>query len=121
MSLEGLFQEIGLEAVAVAGDDLAGRLLVYAEVADGVISADLFYKTREGPVRLVLGPRPLKEIIYELWEQWKAQPGNGEWRVMSYVVDKEGKLTVDITYPDDLDKEEGLEDRRPKAVNKCIQ
>jgi hypothetical protein len=39
--VEELFQEVGREAVAIAGDDLAGRLLVYAEVEDGVISADL--------------------------------------------------------------------------------
>jgi hypothetical protein len=79
-SVEELFQEIGREAVAIAGDDLAGRLLVYAEVEDRVISADLRYKNREGDVRLVLGPRPLKELVYELWQRWKGQPGNEEWR-----------------------------------------
>jgi len=69
-------------------------------------------------VRLVLGPEPLLDLVYELWQSWNAQPGNEEWRVMSYVVDKDGKLTIDLTYPDDLDSEEGIHDRRPVAVKK---
>jgi hypothetical protein len=60
----------------------------------------------------------LKEFVYELWQRWKAQPGNEEWRVMSYLVDRDGKLTVDLTYPDDVDGEEDVTDRRPRAVTK---
>lgn len=118
MSVEDLFQEVGREAVAVAGDDLGGMLLVYAEVEDRVISADLLYKNRKGDVQLVLGPSPLDDIVYELWERWKAEPGNQEWRVMSYIVDKGGKLTIDLIYPDDVDEEEDVTDRRPRAVKK---
>jgi hypothetical protein len=114
--VEDLLQEVGREAVAIAGDDLGGRLLVYAEVEDRVISADLLFKTREGDVRLVLGPRPLKERVYELWQRWKAQPGNQEWRVMSYLVDKDGKLTIDLTYPEDADDED--DEGRERAVKK---
>jgi hypothetical protein len=114
--VEDLLQEVGREAVAIAGDDLAGRLLVYAEVEDRVISADLLFKTRKGDVRLVLGPRPLKERVYELWQRWKAQPGNEEWRVMSYLVDKDGKLTIDLTYPEDADDED--DEGRERAVKK---
>lgn len=117
-SVEELLQEVGREAVAVAGDDLAGRLLVYAEIADRVISADVLYKNRKGDVQLVLGPSPLDDIVYELWQRWKAEPGNEEWRAMSYVVDEGGKLTVDLIYPDDLDEEEIVTDRRPRAVKK---
>jgi len=117
-SVEDLFQEIGREAVSVAGDYLAGRLLVYAEVEDGVISADLLYTNRSGDVRLVLGPGPLDDLDYELWQRWKGQPGNEEWRLMFYVVDDDGKLTIDLTYPDDVDEEECVLDRRPRAVRK---
>ncbi len=120
-SVEDLFQEIGREAMAAAGDDLAGRLLVYAEVEDRVISTNLLYKNRDGDVRLVPGPRPLDDLVYELWQRWKAQPGNEEWRVMSYIVDmngKEAKMTIDLTYPDGVDVEEGVHDRRPRAVHK---
>ena len=119
-SVEDLYQEIGQEAVTVAGDELAGRLLVYAEVEDGVISADLLYKTRKGPVNLVLAPSPLTEMVYELWERWKARPGNQEWRAMSYVVDQNGKMNIHLEYPEDVDDEgeEDVGDRRKKAVTK---
>jgi hypothetical protein len=117
-SVEDLFQEVGREAVAIAGDDLAGRLLVYAEVEDRVISTNLLYKNRDGDVRLVLAPRRLDDLVYQLWQRWKVPPGNEEWRVMSYLVDKDGKLTIDLTYPDDVDSEEDVSDRRPRAVKK---
>lgn len=117
--VEDLFQEVGREAVAVAGDDRDGRLLVYAEVEDRVISADVLYKQRKGDVRLVLGPSPLDDLVYELWQKWKAEPGNEEWRVMSYIVDKGGEMTIDFTYPEDVDDEdEDVGDRRTKAVKK---
>jgi hypothetical protein len=127
MSVEDLFQEIGREALAVAGDDLAGRLLVYAEVEDRVISADLLYKNREGDVRLVLGPSPLDDLVYELWQRWKAQPGNEEWRVMSYMVDnvdvdnvgKDADMKIHLTYPEDVDEEEAdMGVLRDRAVKK---
>jgi hypothetical protein len=114
--VEQLFQEVGREAVAIAGDDLAGRLLLYPEVEDRVFSADLLYKTPKGDVRLVLGPRPLKERVYELWQRWKAQPGNEEWRVMSYLVDMDGKMTIDLAYPEDVDDED--DEGRKRAAKK---
>lgn len=117
-SIEDLYQEIGREAVRVAGKDLAGRLLLYAEAEDGVYYADLLYKNRKGDVRLVLGEDRLGELVYELWERWKHEPGNEAWRVMAYVVDKDGRLTIDLTYPEDVDEEEDETDRRPRAVKK---
>jgi hypothetical protein len=102
--------------VAVAREDRAGRLLVYAEVEDGVISTNLLYKNREGNVRLVLAPRPLDDLVYELWQRWKAQAGNEEWRVMSYLVDHDGKLAIELTYPEDVDEQDDY--RRDRAVKK---
>lgn len=43
--VEDLVQEIGREAMTIAGDDLAGALLVYAEVEDRAISADVLSRT----------------------------------------------------------------------------
>jgi hypothetical protein len=58
----------------------------------------------------------LGDLVYEFWQQWKAQPGNEEWRVMSYVVDGDGKLTIDLTYPEDVDEED--DEGRDRAVKK---
>jgi hypothetical protein len=117
-SIEQMYEEIGHAALGIAGDDLAGRLLVYAEVEDGVISADAAYLSRQaGGVRLRVGPTGLKRIVYEFWELWRRQPQNHEWRVMAYVID-DGHFSIDLTYPDALKASEDVSDRRPRAVRK---
>jgi hypothetical protein len=116
LTIEQFYQEIGQAARALA-EGLAGRLLVYAEIEDGVISADLFYATQSGVVRFRFCPKALQTLLYTFWEQWKAQPGNREWRAMSYVIDG-GKFSIDLTYPDQIDPGEDVSDRRPSVVRK---
>jgi hypothetical protein len=117
-SVEGMYEEIGRAAVDVAGADLAGRLLVYAEVEDGVIAADVAYLSAQaGAVRLRAAPAGLRRTVYEFWELWREQPQNREWRVMAYVIDG-GRFSIDLSYPDALTADEGLSDRRPRALRK---
>jgi hypothetical protein len=116
--VEQMYQEIGREAVGAAGGDLAGKLIVYAEAQDGVISADVVYASRQtGGVRLRLGPASLKRAVYDFWDLWRQDPRNREWRVMCYVID-DGRFSIDLSYPDDLEPGEYLSDRRPRAVEK---
>jgi hypothetical protein len=49
-TIEQLYEEIGKAAIAHA-EALSGKLLVYAEVEDGVPSADIFYVNEAGVVR----------------------------------------------------------------------
>jgi len=114
--IEQLYQEIGRDALGIA-DSLAGRLLVYAEVQKGVVSADVFYVNTSGVVRYQFSPKPLQAVIYSFWEQWKAEPSNREWRIMSYLIDG-GKFSLDLVYPDQIDENEELSDRRPRAIKK---
>ena len=115
--IERLYQEIGLQAVEFA-DDLAGRLLVYAEVEEGVISADMFYVSGPaGTVRFRECPPTMLDLIEELWARWKELPGNREWRVLAYVIDGE-RFSIDLTYPDQIDEDQDVADRRPVAVKK---
>lgn len=117
-SIEQLYNDIGGEALAMAGDDLGGKLLVYAEVAKGkVFVCDLLYKNRKGDVNVVVAADPLMEIVYDFWDLWPAEHGNQEWRAMSYVVDG-GKFTIEVTYPDDVNAEEAIGDRRQRAIEK---
>jgi hypothetical protein len=115
-SIEQMYPEIGQAALDLA-DGLAGKLLVYAEVEDGVISADVFYLNQSGIVRFRFSPRPMQELIYSFWEQWKEQPGNREWRTMSYVIDA-GKFKIDLSYPDEINPDEDISERRPSVVKK---
>jgi hypothetical protein len=116
--VEQMYSEIGREALSIAGADLAGKLLVYAEAQDGVISADLAHASRQtGGVRIHVGPASLKRTVYDFWDLWRQNPQNREWRVMCYVIEN-GRFSIDLTYPDDLDPDEYLSDRRPRAIRK---
>jgi hypothetical protein len=44
-------------------------------------------------------------------------PINHEWRVMCYVAER-GEFQIDLTYPDQVKKDEDVSDRRPLAVKK---
>ena len=115
--IESLYHAIGQEALASA-PDIGGRLLVYAEVQDGVVSADLFYvQSPKRPIRFRFCTPAMRDLIVSLWEKWQGVPGNREWRVMCYVIDG-GKFNIDLTYPDQLNEDEGLPDRRPHAIRR---
>ncbi len=113
---ETMYTEIGRAALSLA-EGLAGKLLVYAEIEDGVVSADVFYTNQDGIVRFRFGPEPMQALIYAFWGQWKSEPGNREWRTMSYVIDN-GKFKVDFVYPDQINADEDISLRRPEAVKK---
>lgn len=116
-SIEHLYQSIGQRALSVA-PALAGRLLVYSEVESGVASADIFYVEAESDViRFRFAPSSMLEEICLLWEEWKKDHENREWRVMCYVID-DGKFSIDLIYPDQLVPGETLSDRRPQAVRR---
>jgi hypothetical protein len=112
--LEQAYQDIGRIAVANA-DGLSGKLLVYAEVEEGVISNDLFYENQNGVVRFLIGPPQLRETIYAFWQAWREEPENVEWRTMTYIVDA-GKFGVDFRYPEQVNALEDVSDRRPLVV-----
>jgi hypothetical protein len=115
-TIEEFYQKIGEAALDMA-DDLAGNLLVYAEVQDGASSCDLFYENREGMVRFKFCSETLRALVDSFWEFWKEHPRNREWRVMCYVIEG-GKFRIDFTYPDQINKNEGIPHRRPLAIKK---
>lgn len=113
-NIEDLYQEIGTAALDVA-EDRSGKLIIYAEVEDGVISADIFYINIDGIVRYRFSSKLLQDLIYSFWRKWSAVLGNAEWRAMTYVIDGEN-FSVDLTYPDQIDPEVDLAERRPVVV-----
>jgi hypothetical protein len=115
--IEGLYQDIGREAYAIA-PDLNGKLLVYAEAEDGVISGSLFYEKGPGKVATFkFCPEILRDLIYSLWEKWSTHPGNAEWRAMAYLV-QDGKFSIDLTYPEQMNPDEDLPERRQRVIEK---
>ena len=91
--------------------DFVSRAMLYAEVEDGVISADLFFEVADG-VRFKFAPESLQEEVYAYWKHERSEH---EWRVLRYVV-QDGRMSVDLRYPDEIGSGEDLSDRRPRAV-----
>ena len=88
------YQLIGQEAVAVCSGP-SSKLLLYAEVEDGAISADLFFQLpTEQIVRFRFAPEALRESIYKFWESGENSIAPHSWAAMRFVV-LGGKFTVD--------------------------
>lgn len=83
---------------------------------EGAIAADVLYADRNGDVQVVLGPERLVDLVYDLWRRWKE--AWREWRVMSFVIGADDHFTIDVTYPDELDEQEDVTDRRPRAIER---
>jgi hypothetical protein len=65
--------------------DYSGKMLVYAELDDGVISASLLYENgTPGEATFKFCPSDLQEILISFWENWNDAAGNKTWKVMIY-------------------------------------
>jgi hypothetical protein len=117
MSIEELYQAIGHLALANA-PDLNGKLLAYAEVQEGTIESGMFYERgADRAVTFRYCTDELEDRLYELWERWQEIPGNAPWFGLAYLV-QDGKLQIDLSYPEQMNANEGLLDRRPRLVKK---
>ena len=113
--IEQLLQKIGQEGLPLASD-LAGKLLIYAEVEPGVISADMFWvSSPSAPLRFRFCSDTLRDLILSLWTEWQKHPPNREWRTMSYVIEN-GRFKTDFVYPDQIDAAESEIHRRPRVL-----
>lgn len=106
-----LLQELG-SGIVEAAHDPAGKVLLYVEAEDGKISSDIFSQVSGAPVRYRYSPEWLKDII---WSYRESEPPSSRWATMAFVV-SEGRFSVDLSYPDQLNPEEYLIDRRPRVV-----
>lgn len=112
--IEHYYQSIGQLAVDCVGET-GPKLLVYAEAEDGVISAGIFHADRSGAIIFKFGPDALLDEIHSFWEDWRAGDERPEWRAMAYVVE-DGKLRINLRYPDQIDADESPIARRTAVV-----
>lgn len=112
MPADDPMQRIGRAALAAA-HDAGGKVLLYAEAEDGVVSADIFYHRGGEKVRFRFAPSSLKSVIYEFWEA-EIDPAK-RWSTMSVVIDS-GRFNTSFEYPESLVPGEELHDRRPRVV-----
>lgn len=115
--IESLYQEIGQEACNLA-QDLNGKLLVYAELEDGVISPSLFYeKGANKEVIYKFSSDQLINLLDTLWQVWQEQVHENMWSAISYVIGNR-KFNIDLTYPEQMEGDE--EFRRDTVIEKCF-
>lgn len=115
MTIEDLYQAIG-EAAPKNCPELHGDLLVYAEVQPGVIESGMFYERGSGrEVTFRYCTDELEDLLFTLWERWQEVPGNVSWRGLAYLI-RDGRLQIDLSYPEQLIEGEGLLERRPRLL-----
>ena len=106
-----LLNEIG-QLLAQDRDYPGVDTLLYAEVGHDYIGESIFK---------ILGNqflyrRPLnRRLPYALLELWEAQEGDDRWSELEYVL-RDGRFDVNYFYPDEIDPEEDLADRRARSV-----
>jgi hypothetical protein len=100
--MEQLYQDLGHELQSISGDAIEGKILLYAEVEDDVVSVSVYGKKRSSDAVLMrLGSPELEELVYRFWQRWVEEPGNKAWVVMSYLMDGD-RFTIDLTYPEQI-------------------
>jgi hypothetical protein len=116
MTTEERYQRIG-HLVLDSCPDLSGKLLVCAEVQEGVIESAVFYERGAGKVvTFRYCSDELEDALYELW-QHGAMAGNRPWFGIEYVAES-GRFQIDHTYLDQVTEDEGMLDRRPRLLAK---
>jgi hypothetical protein len=110
---DALLNEIG-QLLAQDRDYPGVDTLLYAEVGHDYIGESIFK---------ILGNqflyrRPLNQRLpYALLELWEAQEGVDRWSELEYVL-RGGRFDVNYFYPDEIDQEEDLADRRARSVRR---
>jgi len=112
------YQRIGQAATTECAS--ADKILVYSEVEDGVVSADLFFLFRgDEVVRFRFGSLSLQDLIVEFWEKGDGELLPRSWVALTFT-SVDGKFDAKFTYPDQVDPEADLSDRRPIVVESCF-
>ena len=112
------YQRIGQAAITECAG--AQRILVYSEVEDGVVSADLFFLFQgDEAVRFRFGSLSLQDLMVELWETGDGELSPRSWLALTFTI-TDGKFDAKFTYPDQVDSEEDLSERRPRVVESCF-
>lgn len=117
--IEALYQSIGAELVSIPQEPFE-VVALYAEVEDGVISANVFYAA-PGADKIVyrVGTGALEDLVYELWEKWGSLPGQEPWRALLYTA-RDGKFKIEMTHADQFDEKLGEAERRLLAIQPVL-
>jgi hypothetical protein len=106
---EGIFESCGAPIE---------KALLYAEVEDGVISADVFFQQADGnTVKFRFASEALRNRVCEFWVSGDSHIAPKSWAALLFLVEG-GRFSADLMYPDQLNSKEDISDRRPRVIAK---
>lgn len=110
---EQLLAEIGV--LLMADDEYPSEpTLLYAQLDYNMIGESIFKELGDQ----FLFRWPVNERLpYALLELWEAQDGNYRWSELEYVL-RDGRFEVTYFYPDGIDPEEDVIQRRERALRR---
>jgi len=113
--IEAIIQSIGSTVLDIAVSD-PEKIMVYAEVEDGVSSVSVFIQEdRQSDVSFRFGGSILSELFYSLWQHWPRASGQEAWRASRYSV-VNGKASLSLVYPEQFDESQSKLVRRSQNV-----
>jgi hypothetical protein len=112
--VESYYQEIGAEAIDSVPAGVSD-ILLYTEVEDGMVSCSLFFLESDKKVHYRECSIEFHDLMYEFWEKWQDVADLPAFATMTYRI-KNGSFDIEMTYPDQLDNEEGIHERRQRLL-----
>lgn len=113
---EELFQSLGSLLLDMTDEDSA-RILLYAEAEDGSASADVFFLDHSGRIVYKYASEDVVDVVFALWQAWPDDGPNSKWATLAYLIDN-GKFTIDLQYPEQIDMKADSSVRRPDVLLK---
>lgn len=110
---ERLLAEIG--GLLMADDDYPSEpTLLYVQLDHNMIGESIF---KELGNQFVYRDPVNGRLPYALLELWEAQEGHDRWSELEYAL-RDGKFEVAYFYPDEIDPEEDVIERRERALRR---
>ncbi len=108
---EHLLNEIG-QLLMADGEYPLEPTLLYAQLDHNMIGESIFKELSNH----FLYRWPVNERLpYALLELWESQEGNDQWTELEYVL-RDGLFEVAYIYPDEIDPEEDILERRERSL-----
>lgn len=109
-----ILNAIGTEGAAIVGGNPDG-LYIYGEPDGGAVMASVF-RDEGNAVRYFDPTHELADLICDAWEA-ESPNKRKRWAVIEYEV-RGTKFDVQFTYPEELDPEDNVTDRRRAALKR---
>ncbi len=96
--------------------NVESSVLIYAEFEDGFVTSNIFLSSLAGVVCQKCSEQ-LVNILHSHWEKSCSVDGNESWFSIAFFW-SDNKFSIDVKYPNEVDLDEFITDRRPRVIKK---